>query len=123
MSTNVQLGRKTMRRPLMLAGGAAVISVAALAAADIPTRYSGSFPSDGVRRNITGTFTGTRLSLRFVVQRQGQTVQRTGSYSCTKISATQTRCPGTYQGGGESGQQIVTITWSGGRPTATSFSH
>jgi hypothetical protein len=113
-----------MRRPLILAAGAALISVAALAAAaDIPTRYSGSFPSDGIRRSITGTFTGTRLSLRFAVQRQGQTVQRTGSYSCTKISATQTRCPGTYQGGGDSGQQIVTITWSGGRPVATGFSH
>src|SRR5262245_30647322 len=112
-----------MRRSLLLAAGAAVFSAVALAQANIPTRYSGSFPSDGVRRNITGTFTGTRLSLRFVVQRQGQTIQRTGSYSCTDISATQTRCPGTYQGGGDSGQQVVTITWSGGRPVATGFSH
>src|SRR5262245_2843414 len=111
-----------MRTALVLTG-MAIFAAAALAQANIPTRYSGSFPSDGVRRNITGTFTGTRLSLRFVVQRQGQTIQRTGSYSCTAISATQTRCPGTYQGGGDSGQQVVTITWRGGRPAAPAFAH
>ncbi len=112
-----------MRRSLLAVAAFAGLSVAALAVGDVPTRYSGSFPSDGIRRNITGTFTGTRLSLRFVVQKGGQTIQRSGSYSCSAISSTQTRCPGTYHGGGETGQQIVTITWSGGRPVATAFSH
>jgi len=110
-----------MRRPLLLVAGVALFTVVALAQAHIPTRYAGSFPSDGVRKSITGTFTGKSLTLRFVVQRGSQIIQRTGSYSCTTISPTQTRCPGTYQGGGDSGPQVVTITWSGGRPVATAF--
>jgi hypothetical protein len=110
-----------MRKAMAVTAG--VVSLAAMAVAaggDIPTRYAGSFPSDGIRTNITGTFTGTRLSLRFVAQ-NGST--RTGSYSCSAISPTQTRCPGTYQGGGKTGQHVVTITWRGGRPVATSFGY
>jgi hypothetical protein len=111
-----------MRRSLLLAAIAALCSAVALAQAHIPARYSGVFPSDGVRKNITGTFTGKALSLRFVVFAKGREIQRTGRYSCTTTSPTQTRCPGTFQGGGESGQHIVTVTWSGGRPVATAFS-
>jgi hypothetical protein len=115
--------RYTMRRPLLFAVGAALFSAVALAQAHIPARYSGVFPSDGVRKNITGTFTGKALSLRFVVFAKGREIQRTGTYSCTTASPTQTRCRGTYQGGGETGRQAVLITWSGGRPVATVFGH
>jgi hypothetical protein len=109
-----------MRRPLLLTAGLAVLSVAALAQAHIPTRYAGSFPSDGIRKNITGTFTGKRLTLKFEV---GRNILRNGSYSCTAISATQTRCPGTFGGSdGKSGDHVVTVTWGGGRPVATAFS-
>lgn len=108
-----------MRRPLLMTAGIVLFAAAALAAADIPTRYAGSFPSDGVRKNITGTFTGTRLTLKWEVPRGA----RTGSFSCTKISSTQTRCPGTARGvgGGDSDPLTVTVTWSGGRPVATAF--
>jgi hypothetical protein len=44
---------------------AALLSAAAFAQANIPTRYSGKFPSDGLRKDITGTFTGKGLTLRF----------------------------------------------------------
>lgn len=109
-----------MRRTLLLACGAVLFSVVALAQAHIPTKYAGSFPSDGVRKNITGTFTGKRLTLKFEV---GRNILRNGKYSCTAISPTQTRCPGTFGGSdGKSGEHVVTITWGGGRPVATAFS-
>ena len=47
------------------AAGVALFSAAALAQANIPSKYSGRFPSDGVRTNIAGTYSGKRLSLRF----------------------------------------------------------
>ena len=53
-----------MRWPLAAVGGVALFSAAALAQANIPTRYEGRFPADGVKRNITGTFTGNRLTVK-----------------------------------------------------------
>lgn len=111
-----------MRKALIVAGGIVLSSIAVLAAAHIPTRYSGSFPSDGERTRITGTFTGKTLSLKFVARNQ---TGRTGNYSCTATSPTQTRCVGTYRSedGKLSGPQVVVVTWGDGRPVATSFSH
>jgi hypothetical protein len=54
-----------MRRLLLTAAGMALLSAAAGAAENVPTRYAGPFPSDGLRTNITGTFTGKSLTLRF----------------------------------------------------------
>src|SRR5262245_5597817 len=54
-----------MKRPLLLTFGIALLSVAALAAGDIPTRYAGSFPSSGSFTGISGTFTGKALALRY----------------------------------------------------------
>lgn len=56
---------RIMRRFSLTAAGLALFSTAAFAASDIPTRFQGQFPADGVRRNITGTFTGKRLTLNF----------------------------------------------------------
>jgi hypothetical protein len=109
-----------MRRILMLAMGAAWTAVA-LAAADIPTRYSGSFPSVGNIQNITGTFAGNRLTLKGTFVRGAAIVGVTGSFSCTRASSTQTRCPGAFKndkGGGS--RAVLTVTWSGGRPVAMS---
>jgi hypothetical protein len=54
-----------MRRLLLTTAGAVLLSPAALSQAVIPERYSGAFPTDGLRKNITGTFTGKRLTLGF----------------------------------------------------------
>jgi hypothetical protein len=53
-----------MRSTLLTAAGFTLLSAGALADANIPTRYEGRFPTDGLRRNITGTFTGKRLVVR-----------------------------------------------------------
>ena len=115
-----------MHKALMAASAALVSATAVLAATDIPTRYSGSFPSDGVRLRISGTFTGKSLSLRFVVKANpGRDPTRTGNYSCSATSATQTRCTGTFSSGDGTytGSQIVIVTWSAGKPTGMAFGH
>jgi len=54
-----------MPRCLLAAAAVALFSAAAFAAGDIPARYSGQFPSEAVRRDVTGTFAGKRLVVRF----------------------------------------------------------
>jgi len=54
-----------MRRFLLTAAGMALLSAAACAAENIPVRYSGKFPSDDIRTNITGTYTAKSLTVRF----------------------------------------------------------
>jgi hypothetical protein len=49
---------------LIAAATLALLATAAFAAGNIPTRYKGRFPADGVKTNITGTFTGKRLTLK-----------------------------------------------------------
>jgi len=114
-----------MRRPFLLAAGAAVFSVAALAATDIPTRYAGSFPSVGRASNITGTFTGSTLVLKGTLIRGTRFVPASGRFACARASSTQTRCNGAYLADdGQSGARgILIVTWSGGRPVAMAFSH
>lgn len=115
-----------MRTFTLLVVGGALFSISALAVGDIPTRYSGSFPSDGVRTNITGTFTGKALTVRFVRVVDNRTLRRVFSSTCTATSSTQTRCTGTYRGVGDdkySSAGSVVVTWSGGQPAAMAFSH
>lgn len=115
-----------MRKSMLAIAGTALLSVAAFAVGDIPTRYSGSFPSDGIRTNITGTYTGKTLSLRFARVVNNRTLSRAFSSTCTMKSPTKIRCDGTYQGVGEdkySAPGTVIVTWSAGRPVATAFSH
>lgn len=112
-----------MRIALTTVGTWMLLGAAVFAQAHIPTRYSGAFPSDGVRMNITGTFTGKALTLRWRVQAASS--PRTGSFTCTATSPTQTRCTGSYRSedGKASGPFRVVVTWSGGTPVATAFSH
>lgn len=98
---------------------AATLSVAAYAVGDIPTRYSGSFPSDGLRTNIKGTFSGKALNLTWTVRQKGTPVQRSFAGACKNTSSTQTSCAGKIDA---SIAADVSISWSGGRPTAISIS-
>ena len=113
-----------MRKPMLTVAVVATLAVAALAA-DIPTRYSGSFPSDGKRTNITGTFTGKALTLRYTRVVDNRLVRRTFTGGCSASGSVQTKCTGRFQGSGnekiDSPTGSVTLTWSDGKPVATSF--
>jgi hypothetical protein len=94
----------------------------ALAVGDIPTMYTGSFPSTTNVSGITGTFRGTNLVLKGFTRRRGA---MTGRYSCARTSSTQTTCTGTLRSddGAYSVRHTVTITWGGGQPVAMTGSH
>jgi hypothetical protein len=112
-----------MRTALTLAVGVSV-ATAALAAVDIPTRYSGSFPSVGNISNITGAFAGNRLTLKGTFVRGSVIRGVSGTFACTRASSTQTSCAGSFvnEAGGKGGGErvVLAITWSGGRPVAMS---
>ena len=113
-----------MRRPLLLGVGFLLPPMAALAVGDIPTRYSGSFPSDGLRTNISGTFTGKSLTLKWSVVARGTPVRRTFAGSCAATSPTQTRCTGRIRGSGSdqfNEPADAVVTWSAGKPAAITF--
>lgn len=110
-----------MRKALILAAGLSCVAAAIAAVADIPNRYSGSFPSVGNISNITGTYTGSKLTLKGTFIRGAAVTGVTGSFSCTRASSNQTRCPGAFKndkGGGS--RAVLTITWSAGKPVAMS---
>jgi hypothetical protein len=68
-----------MRRLLLTAAGMALMSAATCAAENIPARYSGKFPSDGIRTNVTGTYTGKSLTVRFKRAAGRAALRRTGN--------------------------------------------
>jgi hypothetical protein len=114
-----------MLRAATVTAGASLIATIALAVGDIPTRYSGSFPSDGLRTDITGTFTGKTLSVKFTRVQHNRPFRRSFAGSCTNTSSTQTRCVGRIQGSGTDDLNApaeVIVTWSAGKPTAIAFS-
>jgi hypothetical protein len=114
-----------MRKSLLSVAVVATLSVAALAVGDIPTRYSGSFPSDGLRTNIVGTFTGKALNIKFTRVQKKQPFRRTFAGTCTTTSPVQTRCAGRIQGSGGDDINVpaeVVVTWSAGKPVAMAFS-
>jgi hypothetical protein len=94
------------------------IPCVALAAADIPTRYSGSFPSVGNAINVSGTFTGNALSLNYSVKREDRVLPVVGNYSCRNKSSNATRCDGSWRvvSSGITGPGGVDITWKAGKP-------
>jgi hypothetical protein len=109
-------------RVLSFLTGGLCLAALAVAAGDIPTRYSGAFPSTKNISAISGTFTGNALTLRGTGRKGGQVA---GRYSCTSISAKQTRCSGTLKAvaGNYSDNHTVTITWAVGQPVAMSGNH
>ena len=114
-----------MRKSLLSVAVVATLSVAALAVGDIPTRYSGSFPSDGLRTNIVGTFTGKTLKVEFTRVQRNRPFRRTFAGNCANTSPTQTRCDGRIQGSGSdqtSARAEVVVTWGAGKPVAIAFS-
>jgi hypothetical protein len=114
-----------MSRAIALATGAVLVSGLALAAGDIPTRYSGSFPSylnpaRGSRTNVTGTFAEGKLNLKYTFKKGGFSTLTAGRYTCAQTSPNKTKCTGRYRtaDGKFSGADAVEITWSKGRPIA-----
>ena len=108
-----------MRTALIVSAGLAGLSSIALAAADIPTRYSGAFPSIGRATNITGTFTGNALALRYTVVRPEGPSTYEGQYACRTKSSSASRCDGRWTNvrTGFSGRNGVDIRWKAGKPT------
>ena len=87
------------------------------ATTDIPTRYSGSFPSVGTSSNLRGTFTGDSLTLRYTVKLPNETFSATGHYSCVNTPPSKTRCDGTRTtDAGQTARSGVNIEWKGGKP-------
>jgi hypothetical protein len=115
--------RGGVRGHLGLAIGSVLLATAALAVGDIPTRYSGAFPSFGSNTTVTGTFTGKALRLKYTHSAGGRAVPTSARYACSPTSPTQTACTGTYRtdDGQFGGNASVTVTWSGGRPVAVSY--
>jgi hypothetical protein len=113
-----------MLRVTVATAGASLLATLALAVGDIPTRYSGSFPSDGLRTQISGTFTGKTLSVSFTRVQKNREFRRRFAGNCANTSPTQTTCTGRIQGSGtdtlDEPAQVV-VTWNSGKPTAISF--
>jgi hypothetical protein len=87
------------------------------ATTDIPTRYSGSFPSGGTASNLRGTFTGNSLTLRYTVKVPSGTFGATGRYSCVNTPPSTTRCDGTRTtDAGQTARSGISIKWKGGKP-------
>jgi hypothetical protein len=112
-----------------MAGGSLVATIA-LAAADIPTRYVGSFPAFfptasrfSAFTNITGAFAGKSLSLRYVVIRKSdnKSIAVTAKYTCAVVPPNVTSCAGQFQGNGMSGPAYIQVTWKEGQPVSTHF--
>jgi hypothetical protein len=106
-----------MHRGLGVMIAAGLIPAAVLAATDIPTRYSGSFPSGGTATNLRGTFTGKSLTLKYTVLLPNRTFGATGRYSCVATSSSATRCDGTRTtDDGQTARSGISITWKAGKP-------
>jgi hypothetical protein len=111
-----------MLRAAGTTAGALLVAGIALAAGDVPTRYSGSFPSTARLTGITGTFTGARLVLK---GRNPRGMALTGRYTCTQTSPTQSSCDGTLaaDAGSYSSKHNVVITWAAGKPVSMVGTH
>jgi hypothetical protein len=112
-----------MRRAVAITAGVGLFGAIALAAGDIPTRYSGSFPSAGRITNIAGTFTGKSLTLKYTQVRGSRFTPTTASYSCAPSTPNKSRCAGRFKtdDGQFGGRAFVQVTWKGGRPVNMHF--
>jgi hypothetical protein len=120
-SVHIQGGRAMGILRAATVAGAFLTATIAFAVGDIPTMYTGSFPSTARISGITGTFKGTSLVLKGFNRRGAVS----GRYACTRTSPTQTRCTGTVSNddGSFSIPHTVEITWGGGQPVAMTGSH
>jgi hypothetical protein len=106
-----------MHRSIGVMTAVGLIPAAVVGATDIPTRYSGSFPSGGTATNLRGTFTGKSLILKYTVVLPNRTFGATGHYSCVATSSSATRCDGTRTtDDGQKARSGISITWKGGKP-------
>jgi hypothetical protein len=99
------------------------------AVGDIPTMYTGSFPSVTRISGITGTFNGTSLVIKGFGTDKGTAV--TGRYACSRASPAQTKCTGKVTKDDGSAftnptfnrRHFLEITWSAGQPVAMTGHH
>jgi len=112
-----------MRRAGAVTAGVGLFGAMALAAADIPTRYSGSFPSAGRITSITGTFTGRALTLKYTAIRGTRFIPTTASYACAPAPPNKSKCTGQFKtdDGQFAGRAFVRVTWKGGQPVSMHF--
>ena len=112
-----------MLRAIASTASGLVVATIALAAADIPVRYSGSFPSVGSVTNVRGTFAGQSLVLKYTVVRPTRAIPTIAKYSCVSTSSNKTRCDGSFKtdDGRFSGPAGVLIAWQSGKPVWTHF--
>jgi hypothetical protein len=118
-------GAMSILRAAAVTAGTFLVTTIAFAVGDIPTMYTGSFPSTTYVSSITGTFNGTSLELKgFAKRRSARAV--TGRFACGRTSPTQTSCPGTLTADNDptyNSRYIVTITWNAGQPVAMTGHH
>jgi hypothetical protein len=112
-----------MRKAVAAAAGIGLFAAIALAAADIPTRYAGSFPSAGRITSITGAFTGSALTLKYTAIRGSRFIPTTASYACAPAVPNKSKCTGRFRtdDGQFAGRAFVRITWKGGQPVNMHF--
>ncbi len=112
-----------MRRASGLMAGGFLAATIALAAADIPTRYVGAFPSTQLATNITGVFTGAALTLKYTFRRGATFLETTANYSCVVAKPNRTDCTGRFQTdtGQFGGRSSVQVPWKAGQPVKLHF--
>jgi hypothetical protein len=111
-----------MLRKIAGTAGVVLAAAVAIAAGEVPARYVGPFPSFGQFTNVTATFTASRLLLNATFVAGTRFLPRTGEFTCTQTSPTETRCLGRFRGGttlGDAG--VLTVTWKAGIPVAATF--
>ena len=112
-----------MRRASALVAGGFLAGTIALAAADIPTRYVGAFPSTQLATNITGVFTGSALTLKYTFRSGATFIATTANYSCVVARSNRTDCRGRFltDNGQFGGRSSVQVTWKAGQPVKLHF--
>lgn len=111
------------KKAIALAVDGAFFASIAMAAGDIPTRYSGSFPSSARISAVSGTFDGKALRLKYSYDKRGEPLPVTAKYTCATASPVSSRCTGTFQTRNGIGTTTALITWNKGRPAALQISN
>jgi hypothetical protein len=112
-----------VRKAVALAAGGTLAVAAAIAAADIPARYVGPFPSTLLSTSITGVFTGKTLMLKYTFRAGLRFIPTTANYTCIDARPNRTDCTGRFETdeGQRAGPSSVQITWKAGQPVKLHF--
>jgi len=112
-----------VRKAVALAAGGTLAVAAAIAAADIPARYVGPFPSTLLSTSITGVFAGKTLMLKYTFRAGLRFIPTTANYTCIVARQNRTDCTGRFEtdDGQRAGPSSVQITWKAGQPVKLHF--